>query len=308
MGEVHQSKRRGYQMHSRRQFLKALAMAAVSRPAPSPLPDKIVAAWHWAFTTPPTLASVMTAAPQYNHASWAVAVGDGGKGGGVTVSTVVQVSDIKAWKASGRSIVLLVGSWEDRGLVLLNLTHVRQFVSSIIPLIDSCGFQGIDWDLEHGSMQWAPAMMATASRRLRAHYGSDFIIAASPRPFEINGPDQLYMQFVADFGLANIDLIQPQFYGRAGQDDAWFLHDYIAWDLEVMINMLGVPASKILLGCSDVSAGLGAPGSPATYTAAYGKACAGGKDIRGAIFWNDMEDQKNGWTFAHQMSEAIRRI
>lgn len=284
---------------------------ATSRPVPpTPAPigllaAKIVATYHWAYD-PPTLSTMMALAPQYNHASWVIAVGDGSNTGFVRLDTAVNTAEVDAWKASGRTIVVSVGGSNPNGLVLLNGTHAAQFLRSISSIIDANGFQGIDIDLEGGSSQWSPAVLASVCGDLRAKYGPTFIIAISPRPFEIRSTSGIYAQFVRSFGVANIDLVQPQWYGQSGQADSWYIDRYILPDISTLIGTIGIPASKILIGCSTVADGGGAPEWPTTYLTAYQRAVGAGEEIRGVINWQDAGDQSAGWAFAAAMGPAVK--
>ena len=60
-------------------------------------------------------------------------------------------------------------------------------------MIDSYGFQGIDFDLEGGGNTFNVATVVSVSRQLEAKYGPRFVISLVPRPYEFRaGGSQLH--------------------------------------------------------------------------------------------------------------------
>src|SRR5262249_49882167 len=126
-------------------------------------------------------------------------------------SVSAMASDIAAWKASGREIVGVVGGGGD-STVINNAADAAQFMAAAVPIIKQRGLQGIDFDLENTP---DAASVASIITQLKAEFGSNFIVALSPRPFELR-PGGVYRQVIQDAGIKNIDLVQPQDYALAG--------------------------------------------------------------------------------------------
>jgi hypothetical protein len=95
----------------------------------------------------------------------------------------------------------------------------------------------------------------------------------------------------------NIDLVKPQWYSQPGQTDSWFINNYIIPDVISMINN-GIPASKIVMLCSDSQFDGGPPSQWTTYANAYNQLInSNGITIRGFDVWQSDQDQSDGWQF-----------
>lgn len=284
------------------------ALVSVTVQAASALPARMLASWLFAYQ-PPTLAALQANAPKYNFASFVSAVGDGSSTGALAMDDAPIVSDITGWHNAGRKLMLLVGgSTADPGharpCFLLNSTNVTQMYNSIVSLKGQYNFDGVDFDLEGGSAQFAPQMMANLAAMLKSQFGTNFIIQVSPAPFEIRTSSGIHAQAVALMG-ANCDLVAVQWYSQSNTD-SWFINSYILPDLNAMINGLNIPASKILMGCGDSSAGTGGPpGGAPTYVSAMQQALVLYPTLRGAIFWQSNTDLAQSYDFHNRMGVAL---
>jgi hypothetical protein len=154
------------------------------------LPAKIVGEWFWPYSGGATIATIQSQAPQINYLSLAGALSDGNEdgnvidgilGAGIYASESQLQADIAAWKASGRVVVGVVGGdGTQPNANIKNSTDVSEFMASAVPIIDRMGYEGVDFDLESNP---DPASLASLIMQLKAHYGSGFIIAMDPRPF-----------------------------------------------------------------------------------------------------------------------------
>lgn len=279
---------------------------------PHNIPNKIIGAWYWSYNAP-SIATLLAASPAHNYLSYFAAIGDGSNTGAVSYNPATPnppvVADVKAWKNSGRTIVLCVGGSVANGLVLLNATHATQMVASLKTLIGPATaplYQGVDFDLEGGSAQWSPTYMASVASQLKSYYGSSFIIAMSPQPFEINTAAGIHAQAAALMGN-NLDLVCPQFYGVTNTD-SYYTNGFMLYDIPQMINLnIGVTDRKIVLGCSDPAAATGGAPTLAAYVGAYDAAIQTpfAYNLRGAMFWNSQEAASTSYAFATTVGGEI---
>jgi Glycosyl hydrolases family 18 len=277
-------------------------------PTPTPgqggLPAAIVGEWWWAWD-PPTIGTIMSEAPKINFLSLAgTGVGGGGTGTvhtGFSVPGYSQsqmIADIDAWKASGRCVIGMVGGGGDT-TVINNSTNVTQFMNSIIPIIDTYHLQGIDFDFENTPNA---ASIASCITQLKAHYGSSFIIAISPRPYELRSGG-VYRSVIQQAGIANIDLVQPQTYALLG-DSLAAQRSYMDADLSDWFGSGLIPASKLSIG-SYFPGGEGLTESAQTCKDTYTYYKGVYPTLRGATNWETRDDRLNGWQFATQLGQVV---
>lgn len=277
-------------------------------PQHSILPKTILGEWWWPWD-PPTIGQVMKEAPQVNYLSIA-GLGRGqntgkfftdfGMSAHPNYNDAHMIADIKAWEASGRVAVGMVGGGGDT-TVINNETNVQEFMSTIIPIINKFHFQGIDFDLEN-----TPNADCVVSiiNQLKHHYGPGFIIAISPRPYELRAGG-VYRAIIQKAGIGKIDLVQVQDYALLG-DSLAQQRKYMDSDMSDWINNDLIPAKKILIGSyfpGDQWTHESAKTAVDTYT--FYKNLY--PTLRGAINWETRDDAANGWQFATRMWEAMVR-
>lgn len=269
---------------------------------PITLPSTIKGYWYWGFGGH-TIAALAAAVPTANYLDWFAAVGTG-SGGTVTLNGVgvPSVADIAAWKAAGKAVVLSIGGsasnpGSSAALTLNNTSDLAQMLASIETLISQYGFQGISIDLEADAGQWSVSVMASLIAALKAKYGAGFIIDMAPAPYQIRSSAGIYAQLYTAAG-ANIDYVTPQWYSQAGQTDSWFINSYILPDLAA-ITALGIPSTKIIMGCADNAGNNGAPGGAATYFAAWNqwKVANPLKPLGGMKWFHSLSDERLSWAY-----------
>lgn len=277
-------------------------------------PVSINGYWFWPFSTP-TIATIQSSAPATNYLSLAGACGSGGGGGscndssltgGGAYSSLSQAqADITAWTNSGRTALCMVGGGGDT-TVIATSTDATNFVSAIEGIVSSLGCQGVDFDIENGEppasgdgvsgSESGYTAVASAITQLKAHYGSSFVIALSPRPYElrpVSGDQGFWRDVILTTGISNIDLVQPQDYALAGDSLAdqqtYMTSDMSDWTTGA--TGLTIPASKIVIGSAAVNCGATEALTTALQTLTYyGTATGIYPTLRGGINWTDQCD------------------
>jgi chitinase len=270
------------------------------------LPAKILGLYVYT-NNMPRLATIQAQAPQYNVAYCAFGVGtnSGGKVGFSASSGGGEAtfrSDIAAWKASGRVVLLSIGGGGDTGLRLQNASQGADFVSTVTPIFDDYGFQGIDWDLEQ-SGGYDVGLVVSISKQLKAKYGPGFIISVVPRPYEFRSyaKPAPYRQIAAQLG-SDLDVIGLQFYDYPESNDAAKQKSIIEGDINDAIK--DFPANKLLIGAEAPKSG--AAWSPASvYRDAYAQMNGSTGGLRGAFIWDAHGEEGSGWAFATTMGPAV---
>lgn len=198
--------------------------------------------------------------------------------------------DIKTLQGQGRPVILSVGGWEDGGIRLQSTGDVADFVNSMSSIIDSYGFDGFDWDIEHLDQINGEAMYQ-ASRELRRRVGDDLLITAA------FGPNStVYKQFGQRMG-ADLDMAGIMFY------------DYPATEQEVvdktteMIEVYGIAPSRVGVGYM-IGENLDEL-TPATMVSAFNQLDVAYPDIRGAYNWSINGDQALGYQFLSEVAPDI---
>ncbi len=248
----------------------------------------------------------------YNVVFLAFAVGVNKSSGEVQWGQYVQSDasfrdDVRLLQSQGRKVILSIGGWFDLPNQSWGFSlgpdnadaRVDQFVGSIKRLRQSYGFDGIDWDLEHG--MHVPSLVA-ASRRLKAELGRDFLITAAPAPSN-DGYTSVALQLGDDF-----DFIAPMYYDQGCSESA---------SRAQMINRTqqlisaGIPAYKVGLGTRSV-ANSGSLGDTtnvtliSTINSAWSELEGRFPALRGAYTWSINLDQTVGYAFANQVGPNVR--
>lgn len=266
------------------------------------LPAKLVAGY-WQMWQGPRVAEITANAPEYNLQYAAFALGTEPGTGHVSFDPVYSPPDelrldIAASRAAGSRWLLSIGGGGEGAITLLEATHADQMVASLIPIIDDYGFDGIDFDLESGPDGWSVDAMAAVAQQLDAHYGPQFIISAAPRPYEDEYRD-------AALAMGDtLDLFGFQFYDAPEFNDPQFLHDNIVYRVNQAID-LGIPASKIMIGCITYSDYGYGHNTVEVYRDIFLELEQDHPDLRGVFIWETSLDALEGWSFAHGMGAAL---
>jgi chitinase len=176
-------------------------------------------------------------------------------------------------------------------------------VTSLKGIINTYGFDGIDLDIECGSSCWSPNAAVYLANRLKSFYGNDFIVAAAPRPFEVRSSTGIYAQFALQAGNS-VDLVTMQDFDFTQASDATQLASIVDSDIAAMVAM-GIPDSKIVIGCITYSGYSGGHNSVEVYRDIYLTQKAKHPGLRGVYLWELSFDKADGWGFTPVMVPAV---
>lgn len=282
------------------------AVAPPQPPANGALPAKVIGAY-WQMYLGPNVSEITANATNYNLQYAAFAMGSDGSGH-VSFDPVFQSgqslkNDITASKAAGSKWLISLGGGSDSTIRLLNETNATNMYNSLIGIIDSYGFQGIDYDLECGSACFNPDAAVSLAQKLKAHYGSNFVVSAVPRPYEARTASAIYTNFAVKAGNS-LDLFGLQFYDFPETRDTSQLTAIINSDIATVVG-LGVPPSKILIGCITYhNYGLGW-NTVDVYKNIFLQQEQKYPSLRGVFIWESSLDKQENWSFSKVMGPAI---
>ncbi len=217
----------------------------------------------------------------------------------MAVESDAVAADIATSRASGAIWILSVGGEGDGGIALSTEANVDEMVNSLIPIVTTFGFQGVDWDLETAPGKYTNEAIVSASKKLKARFGNDFVIQ-----FTAMVSDTQRVELVAENPDA-IDLLGFMFYC----DPIFVAPDSTIANITSTVNdavAAGVPASKILIGAM---VGSNEPHStPEAYVTAYSNLVKTHPDLRGMFHWETKLDQDAGWAFVNLASPALYQV
>ncbi len=297
------------------------APAPTTAPAPSPgtngLPaGKIVGGYLTSWEGRSTLRQVVDNT-NYNLIYASFAIGTPGAGGTLrmdplpgTSSPAQAKSEIAHANSRGRKVIVSVGGYFDygygsspqSGYNLSSASSQAQFMASMRDYRNNWGFNGMDWDLEHGNRPDIAGIIEV-SKQMRLEFGNDFIIAAAPGP-NLSTWIQWGQQmdsWAASRGVNSFDLIGEQIYDQ-GLSEASYRTTIVS-RMRAVANTFG--ASRTMLGNkykNDSGSSLADPANGfvdiATTKAALAELRASGVNIRGSYLWTIQADSDTGYTWA----------
>lgn len=280
---------------------------STTTPPPSgTLPAKIVGAY-WQMYLGPNVSEVTANATNYNLQYAAFAMGSDGAGhvsfDPVFESGISLKNDITASKAAGSKWLISIGGGGDSTIRLLNETNATNMYNSLVGIIDSYGFQGIDYDLECGTSCFDPDAAVSLVHKLKAKYGQNFIISAAPRPYEAVSPSSIYGSFAIKAGN-DLDLFGLQFYDFPETRNTSQLTSIIDSDIAAVVG-IGVPPSKILIGAITYQSYPYGWNTVDVYKSIFLQQEQKYPTLRGAFIWESSLDKKENWSFSRVMGPTV---
>jgi chitinase len=221
-------------------------------------------------------------------------------------------ADIATLHSRNQRVILSVGG--EKGTVSVGSSSAAtNFANSIVDLITSFGFDGVDIDLENGLN---PTFMEQALRSIRSRVGAGLIITMAPQTIDMQSTGAGY--FTLALNIRDIlTIVHTQYYNSGGmlgcdqmfaygQGTVNFMTALACIQLQSALRpdqvALGLPASPSAAGGGYVSPNLV---NNALSCLAAGTNCgsfvppARWPAIRGAMTWSINWDASNGYSFAN---------
>lgn len=158
-------------------------------------------------------------------------------------------ADVAAKRAKGKKVVLSLGGQEGT-VSLANASDTDNFVSSLVDIIKTYGFDGLDIDLESGAgvMHGAPVQtnLVDAVKRIKAQtLGGDFFLSMAPEHPYVQGGYTAYAGIWGAYlplieGLRDdLTILHVQLYNNGGLNTPWGPFDATTVDMLVSsVDML----------------------------------------------------------------------
>lgn len=299
-------------------------------PTSSGIPTPMLSTWLANNSGAPTVAQILANAPKYNMIVYVFLFNQTG-GGSLIIDLSIYggngaqlTTDITNWhatpdaKGNRRCILALIAdAFAGTSATFLTPTDATNATNTIINIMNTYGFDGIEWDLEGGEQgvdaqfAWNATTINSVNSQLRSAK-PNIIISQTPRPFEMHTGSskrnfitshdltQLQYYFGADFGNGPFACGQIQALegGTDGNSEG----------LSQFVNGTDggptVPASKIAFG--QYLTGTGQSGcTAANYLAGFQNLKATFPALRGVGSWQSLVDQGNGYAFATAFGNAF---
>ena len=173
-------------------------------PNPDPIPDKLLIGYWHNFDNGSTALKLRNVSPQYDVIQVAFAETTGGNHSALSFTpynaTVAEFqSDIAHLHSQGKKVLISIGG-QNGSVELHNNTDIQNFVNSMTNIIQTYGFDGLDIDLEGGSIALGggdtdyrnpttPKIvnLITAVRQLSNNIGPNFMLTMAPETAYVQG-------------------------------------------------------------------------------------------------------------------------
>lgn len=267
------------------------------------LPAHILSIWHNALNSSNVMISQYPAdiVPLYNFISLGMAQGAGTDGsiylGAARPAQLAQ--DVRALVTRGLNVAMGIGG--AGSTTRLNTTaNADVMFNSIVSLKNQYGFNGIDFDIEDTTM-FTPQAMAYLGNKLKATYGSSFIIVLTPALY---GTLQTMWLQTAQLLGDNFDFMAPMLYDFPECTDSRL--SGVCIDKCNIMAGAGIPDNKMVLGfsCSYTGEANVTP-NPQTIVNAYAAVKAVRPQLRGAFVYDDNRERFGGFAAVKAVAPAI---
>jgi len=221
-------------------------------------------------------------------------------------------ADITTLHSRNQRVILSVGG--EKGTVSVgSSTAATNFSNSIVDLIASFGFDGVDIDLENGLN---PTFMEQALRSIRSRVGTGLIITMAPQTIDMQSAANAYFSLALNIRDI-LTIVHTQYYNSGGMLGCDQMFAYTQGTINFLTALACIQLQSALR--SDQVA-LGLPATPSAAGGGYvnptvvnnalnclaaGTNCgsfvppARWPSIRGAMTWSINWDASNGYAFAN---------
>lgn len=129
------------------------------------------------------------------------------------------IQDVKTLKARNQHVLISVGGAEGR--IEINSNEAAdKFAESMIAIIEKFGFEGVDIDLE-GAAVSGTNYIASALRKMRNHFGENFIITMAPETAYMTPGGAGFSSYYWNLAISIKDIlttVHTQFYNTGGMN------------------------------------------------------------------------------------------
>ena len=292
------------------------------------LPAKVVGGYFTTWQDNGSSLKSIVDSTNYNLIYVAFATGTNASSGSLQLSVppgATSAADVKSQIAyansKGKKVLISVGGYFDlgggnSGYVLDSTAKVDQLMVSMHDFHDNWGFNGMDWDLEHGDRPDV-AGIVDASKRMRADFGPTWIINSAPGA---GLATWVGAGGVLDtLGVNGWDAVGEQIYDLNLSPDEY--RAKIVSRMTTLSKKYG--ADKVVLGNKYRQDSPSGPYEPmnyvpiATTVQALGDLRGAGINLRGSFVWTIQSDsdQAYAWSsgvggdiLAHPLSRAERTV
>jgi chitinase len=123
-------------------------------------------------------------------------------------------NDIKTLQSQGRKVLISIGG-QNASFNVNNQTQENQFVSSLSGVITAYGFDGVDYDIEHGLSQSNAKYLVSATSRLKNSFnakGKTLIFTTAPETLDTYFAYLQNGKYTALIKSGLVDRVQVQLY------------------------------------------------------------------------------------------------
>ena len=264
-------------------------------PSMPALPSRVLGCY-WPVWNGPALSAI----PSGYNTIWLFAAvpvgGPPGTTGAVTWSQNRQSAtqfniDLSDIRAAGRCVILSVGG-ANSYIDLSTRTRSDAFTASIEKIHTQLGgFDGVDLDIEGGTLY--PSQMVYISEKLKAAFGSNFVITYPPAPWSSAARNLCSTLYKAGV----LDLVAPQYYDLEGlSTESSKISNEVSSIESAWLPLVNYNAAKVGLGyglASVVSETMMFSSFATVWKTLVTKYPA----LRGALCWEAAADHAEGWSF-----------
>ncbi len=235
-------------------------------------------------------------------------------------SSSAMAAAVAAAQAAGKVVILSVGGQDDvigmsgPSYTLNTTTQQTNATNSLTSLINTYGFDGIDWDLE-SAFKFTVTAMVNVTNNLKTTFPG-LLVTLTPEHFDANNPSGMYRQVATALG-SGLSLIQPQFYNGPAFTSKTVWQTQITNVTNSLCSAYGASRVAIGLEIPDTGATTSIASrddttSPGQYTmtttevnAMWDSLVTTQPNLRGMFLWNSKVDKAASYPFANTIGTHI---